>query len=50
MRNVRTRVLVGLAVLGMIGAACASNSTSSAASGAATGVCASVDKSGTDAL
>ena len=52
MRNVRTRVLVGLAVLGMIGAACASNTTSSAAgSGApATGVCASVDKSGTDAL
>src|SRR5215831_3769125 len=50
MRNARTRVLAGLAVLAVIGAACASNSTSSAQSGGATGVCASVDKSGTDAL
>jgi polar amino acid transport system substrate-binding protein len=51
MRNARTRVLAGLAVLAMIGAACASNSTSSAqGTGASSGVCASVDTSGTDAL
>jgi len=51
MRNARTRVLAGLAVLAVIGAACASKSTSSAqGTGGATGVCASVDTSGTDAL
>jgi polar amino acid transport system substrate-binding protein len=52
MRNARTRVLAGLAVLAVIGAACASKSTSSAqgTGGASSGVCASVDTSGTDAL
>jgi polar amino acid transport system substrate-binding protein len=52
MRNTRTRVLAGLAILAMIGAACASNSstTSAGGTGAASGVCASVDTSGTDAL
>ena len=51
MRNARTRVLAGLAVLAMIGAACASDSTSSAqGTGASSGVCASIDTSGTDAL
>src|SRR5689334_20626326 len=51
MRNARTRVLAGLAVVAMIGVACASNSTSSAqGTGAASGVCQSVDTSGTDAL
>jgi len=52
MRNARTRVLAGLAVLAMIGAACASNSTTSAqgTGGASSGLCASIDTSGTDAL
>jgi polar amino acid transport system substrate-binding protein len=51
MRISRTRILAGLAVVAMIGAACASNSTSSAqGTGASSGVCASVDTSGTDAL
>jgi polar amino acid transport system substrate-binding protein len=52
MRNVRTRALVGLAVLAMIGAACASDSTTSAegTGGASSGLCASIDTSGTDAL
>ena len=51
MRNARTRVLAGLAVLAMIGAACASDSTSSAqGTGASTGLCASIDTSGADAL
>ena len=51
MRNARTRVLAGLAVLAMIGAACASDSTSSAqGTGASTGLCASIDTAGADAL
>ncbi len=52
MRNARTRVLAGLAVLAVIGAACASNSSSSSAQGAGTssGLCASIDTSAADAL
>jgi polar amino acid transport system substrate-binding protein len=52
MRNTRTRVLAGLAILAMIGAACASKSSTSSAAGGgtSTGVCQSVDTSGTDAL
>jgi polar amino acid transport system substrate-binding protein len=53
MRNARTRVLAGLAILAMIGAACASNSSTTSAggtTGTASGVCQSVDTSGTDAL
>ncbi len=50
MRIVRSRVvLAAIAALSLVGVACASDSsTTSAASGA--GVCAGVDKSGTDAL
>ncbi|MFL5790725.1 MAG: transporter substrate-binding domain-containing protein [Actinomycetota bacterium] len=51
MRNARTRVLAGLGILAMIGAACANNTTSSAqGTGTSSGVCQSVDTSGTDAL
>jgi polar amino acid transport system substrate-binding protein len=52
MRNARTRVLAGLAVLAVIGAACASDSSTSSAQGAGTssGLCASIDTSGSDAL
>ncbi len=52
MRNARTRVLAGLAVLAVIGAACASNSSTSSAQGAGTsnGLCASIDTSTADAL
>ena len=52
MRNARTRVLAGLAVLAVIGAACASNSSTSSAQGAGTssGLCASIDTSAADAL
>ena len=52
MRNARTRVLAGLAVLAVIGAACASDSSSSSAQGAGTssGLCASIDTSAADAL
>jgi polar amino acid transport system substrate-binding protein len=52
MRNARTRIIAGLAVLVVIGAACASNSSTSSAQGTGTsnGLCASIDTSGTDAL
>ena len=52
MRNARTRVLAGLAVLAVIGAACASDSSTSSAQGAGTssGLCASIDTSAADAL
>jgi polar amino acid transport system substrate-binding protein len=50
MRNARTRVLVGLAVLAVIGAACASDSSTSSAQGTGSGLCASIATSGTDAL
>ena len=52
MRNARTRVLAGLAVLAVIGAACASNSTTSSAqgTGSSNGLCASIDTSSADAL
>jgi polar amino acid transport system substrate-binding protein len=52
MRNARTRVLVGLAVLAVIGAACASDSSTSSAqgTGSSNGLCQSIDTSGSDAL
>jgi polar amino acid transport system substrate-binding protein len=52
MRNARTRVLVGLAVLAVIGAACVSNSstTSAGGTGSSSGLCASIDTSSADAL
>jgi polar amino acid transport system substrate-binding protein len=52
MRNARTRVLAGLAVLAVIGAACASNSSTSSAqgTGSSNGLCASIDTSSADAL
>jgi len=52
MRNARTRVLAGLAVLAVIGAACASNSSTSSAqgTGSSNGLCASIDTSTSDAL
>jgi len=53
MRNLRTRAaLAGVAVFAMIGVACASDTTSSAqgTGTTGTGVCASIDTSGSDAL
>jgi polar amino acid transport system substrate-binding protein len=54
MRNPRSRTLLaGVAVFAIIGAACASNSTTSSAQGTGSsdaGFCASIDPSGTDAL
>jgi polar amino acid transport system substrate-binding protein len=52
MRNARTRILAGLAVLAIIGAACASKSsdTSAGGTGSSSGLCASIDTSTGDAL
>jgi polar amino acid transport system substrate-binding protein len=51
MRKFRFHLVALVAIFALVGAACAKSSTTSAATGSAsTGVCASVDTSGTDAL
>jgi polar amino acid transport system substrate-binding protein len=52
MRNARTRVLAGIAILAIIGVACAKNTstTSAGGTGSSSGLCASIDTSSADAL